>query len=604
MQENLKTPKVKQTAVLMFSLVAIVMMSIMGTYAYFIINVNNENRQNAQIDTGTMRLTFADGNPTINERIMLGETKTKTFTLENTGDLDAVVSIDWLDLVNTYMEGSLTYTLEQSETEGSGYTEIIGKTNVPVTSAAFTTTLAPDITVPVGKKYYYNLIITFNDLADVDQEADRKANLSTKFTVSQPSTNRNYDLIIDPNGGTLGDSNTVQTLTKKNGETETIGTPTKIGATFKGWIVVGYGSILEENALIMGKANTKLVAEYTEFNAVKAVNDILNNKLPEGVIRESPDFAATTVANEAKVYSMEDDYGTSYFYRGAVTNNYVKFADLYWRIIRINGEGSVRIQYDGTSAHANGENATDRFAFTNQAYNANYNDAKYVGWMYGPAGTEASISKEEAQTNTASSDIKKVVDSWYKTNIVDAGYSRSVADTIFCNDRSTSDIPKQWWDIESSKPGYGLNNTAYGSFQRFVTINGVYNQTNPQPTFKCSNKNDAFTVSQENLGNGDLDYPVGLITADEVVAAGNIPGKNNIENYLYNPKAWSWTMSPCNFNNKANVFFNFMNGYGSAYVDITDGSINPVINLTPEYFKTLIGTGTMENPFRAENVEP
>ena len=541
----------KKVIVLTMCVVSLVLTCIIGTYAYFIINVNNENRQNAQIDTGTMRLTFADGNPTINERIMLGETKTKTFTLENTGDLDAVVSIDWLDLVNTYMEGSLTYTLEQSETEGSGYTEIIGKTNVPVTNTAFTTTLAPDITVPVGKKYYYNLIITFNDLTDVDQEADRNASLSTKFTVSQPSTNRNYDLIIDPNGGTLGDSNTVQILTKKNGEIETIGTPTKMGAAFKGWNIVGYGSILEDNVLTMGKSNTKLVAEYTEFNAVKAVNDILNNKLPEGVTRESPDFAAATVANEAGVYSMEDDYGTSYFYRGAVTNNYVKFAGFYWRIIRVNGDGSVRIRYDGTSAHANGTNTANRFSHTIKAYNANSNDAKYVGWMYGPAGTTASGSKEEAQTNIKSSDIKTLVDEWYKTNIVDTGFSRAVADSIFCNDRSIPGKIATGWS-EDTGLGYGANKTAYGSTSR---VGGPWKTDRTQPSFVCPNKNDAFTVDDEEKGNGDLIYPVGLITADEIVAAGGKYNTENLTYYLCNPYIWSWSMSPYYYSDYAHVSY-------------------------------------------------
>ncbi len=378
------------------SLAIIILVGILGTYAYFIINVNNDDRQEAQFDIGTMKLTFADGNPTINQNIMLGESVTKKFTLDNTGDLDATVSIDWLDLVNTYIEGSLTYILEQSETEGSGYTEIIGKTNVPVTSTAFTTTLIPDITIPIEKKYYYNLIITFNDLADVDQETDRNASLSTKFTVSQPSTSRTYDLIIDPNGGTLDGSNTVKTLTKKNGDTETIGAPTKIGVTFQGWKVAGYGSIVDDNTLTMGKSNTKIVAEYGEFDPREAIVAIENKRTSKGVNTASVDFAQKAVTNEG-VFALEDDYGTSYFYRGAVTNNYVKFANFYWRIIRVNGDGSVRIRYDGTKAYANGKSTIDRYTHTKQKYNNSLSDSKYVGWMYGPAGTAYSTSKGQAQ---------------------------------------------------------------------------------------------------------------------------------------------------------------------------------------------------------------
>ena len=74
------------------------------------------------------------------------------------------------------------------------------------------------------------------------------------------------------------------------------------------------------------------------------------------------DTATVTDAERQYGYlcSMKDAYGTSYYYRGNVTNNYVKFADKYWRIVRINGDGTVRVIYDGTSAHANGEASADR----------------------------------------------------------------------------------------------------------------------------------------------------------------------------------------------------------------------------------------------------
>ena len=107
----------------------------------------------------------------------------------------------------------------------------------------------------------------------------------------------------------------------------------------------------------------------------------------------------TPATTDEGVFEMKDDYGMSYYYRGAVTNNYVKFAGFYWRIIRVNGDGSLRIMYDGTQAYANGTYNVGRFIKTGQVYNTNLNDAKYVGWMYGSAGTTASTSKEQAQAN-------------------------------------------------------------------------------------------------------------------------------------------------------------------------------------------------------------
>ena len=361
-------------------------------------------------------------------------------------------------------------------------------------------------------------------------------------------------------------------------------------------------------------------------------------------------FADPATTDEG-IFEMEDDYGTSYYYRGAVTNNYVKFGrwnlntpvvyrgqhsetdtvskeysslqecqnasdynvnctkidragkDMFWRIIRVNGDGSLRIIYDGTAAHENGINNSDRFTHTGQPYNVLWEDAKYVGWMYGPAGTAVSTSKEEAQTNTESSSIKKVVDEWYKMNIVDAGYSSAVADELFCNDRS---VPGK--DVTGSSDdtglGYGTNITDYGAYARLYNggASGV-NYNNPQPTFKCSEKNDAFTVSDEEKGNGALTYPVGLITADEIVAAGAKYGVKNSDYYLYRPSNWYWSLSPYSMAKNSNTYIFHVETDGHLtcnYGGYTKGAIAPVINLSAEYVSTMIGDGTIGNEYRVE----
>ena len=310
-------------------------------------------------------------------------------------------------------------------------------------------------------------------------------------------------------------------------------------------------------------------------------------------VRNEFDDPATT---DEGVFEMEDDYGTSYYYRGAVTNNYVKFAGFYWRIIRINGDGSLRIMYDGTQAYANGTNDAGRFINTSTKYNTNYNDAKYVGWMYGPAGTDSSTSKAQAQTNTADSTIKEIVDAWYKTNIEDAGYGSAVSDTLFCNDRSTPGKATTGWSADKEL-GYGTNTTAYGATARTK----VWNSIASAPTFNCAQKNDAFTVNDTSKGNGALTYPVGLITADEIVAAGS--GKYRTTNnkyFLYNPSAWYWSLSSYNFGGAyANVFAVAASGQLSHTDVSSSGAVAPVINLSAKYVKTLRGTGTTTDPYQA-----
>ena len=235
-----------------------------------------------------------------------------------------------------------------------------------------------------------------------------------------------------------------------------------------------------------------------------------------------------------------DAYGDSYYYRGNVTNNYVLFADKYWRIVRINGDGTVRVIYDGTSAHANGESSSDRQIGTS-AFNSSYNDNAYVGYMYGQTGASTYAA---AHANTNNSTIKAYIDNWYKTNIVGTANEQYLADNVFCNDRS----------ISSNKPdsynnlGYGTNATAYRWYYGPWSSGGY----NSNMRLTCPQKNDAFTVSDTTNGNGALTYPVGLLSTDEIVLAGGWNASNS-GYYLYSGKYW-WASSPVLFDgSNANV---------------------------------------------------
>ena len=503
-------------------------MTIVGSvsYAYFTA-MGEVTPMDATLNTAYVSVKFSDNDLGLNAELNFGESVTKKFTIENTGTADAKIKMFFDEMINTYTEGSLTYTLSYSETEDGPYTEVVSKTNIPQSQNASEKILANSLTIPLSKTYYYELKITLNYLNDVNQDSDINAIFNTKFKVEDINYEIKYSL---------------ETLKH-------------LKQTSQG-------------------------------------------------VRTNFDEPATT---DEGIYEMEDDYGISYYYRGAVENNYVKFAGFYWRIIRVNGDGSLRIIYDGTQAYANGTNNAERFIKTGQAYNTNCHDAKYVGWMYGPAGTDSSTSKEEAQTNVVNSDIKAVVDAWYKMNIEDTGYGNAVSDTLFCNDRS---IPgKESTGLSGdTELGYGSNATGYGALGRFITGNysssiyDLYAKTGIQPTYKCLQKNDSFTVNDTSKGNGALTYPVGLITADEIVAAGS--GKFDIVNtsyYLYNPSSFYWSLSP-HFVDTLGfpyVFFVYTSGQlGYTHVHNV-GAVAPVINLSYEYANTLRGTGTMTDPYQA-----
>ncbi len=339
---------------------------------------------------------------------------------------------------------------------------------------------------------------------------------------------------------------------------------------------------------------------YFDKEMLKA-SDILAKKIANAKSSENLNFAEPAITDETSdgLYAMEDDYGTSYYYRGAVEDNYVKFAGFYWRIIRINGDGSLRIIYDGTQAHENGANSTDRLVILS-SYNANRNDAKYVGYMYGPSGSGASTSKSQAQSNTADSDIKTVIENWYKTNIADKGYDGYISDNVFCNDRTIPGKEATGWSSDTGL-GYGTNTTAYGAYARLGANSLGANYYNPVPKFICENKNDAFTNEDTKKGNGKLGQKVGMITADEIVVAGS--GKCNTTNssyYLFKGP-WYWSFSPFYIGPGGYAYvFAIGNGGILNYGSVNNaGGVAPVISLSADYVRTMSGNGTMSSPFEA-----
>ena len=289
------------------------------------------------------------------------------------------------------------------------------------------------------------------------------------------------------------------------------------------------------------------------------------------------------------IYVSEDDFGTSYYFRGAVGNNYVSFANYYWRIIRINGDGTIRMIYAGTSPHENGydDSSTYDTRIGASAYNSSYNDNAYVGYMYGTAG---STTYAETHSNTNDSTIKTLVDDWYQ-NVL-SGSSYAIADTIYCNDRSVTPVDS-FAGKTFTGTGIGTEETAYSNLKR--------NWIDHTPSLKCTNINDRFTVSN-NIGNTALTYPVGLITTDEVAMAGGLTYDVNAYSYIKNMDYylytgyWYWTMTPYAFTGGI-TYVDYVYFDGNLLNDrvYRAGGARPVVSLNSDAISG--GSGTMTDPF-------
>ena len=339
--------------------------------------------------------------------------------------------------------------------------------------------------------------------------------------------------------------------------------------------------------IIDNAGNIDTVVQSIKTKSIYAKDTILANY---SAILTRTDFssivtATTTGTIYKSVNSLQyDNDGEVYYFAGNPTDNWVRFAGFYWRIIRINGDKSIRLIYNGTSTATTGT-STQLQTTTYNRYS--YNDNAGVGYMYGTTG---STSYSSTHANINSSTIKLTIDSWYKTNIVDKGYSNYVSqNTGFCNDR----YPSTNYSNSNGLGGTGTTTTFYASLIRLYANDS---SSNASPSFKCINSNDLFTVSSSNQGNKALTYPVGLITADEVAYAGGVSDLNNTGYYLYTKQDY-WTMTPAIASNYAQVNIVASNGWlhgtNVANYDITGA--RPVINLRADV--QLTGTGTMSDPY-------
>ncbi len=325
-------------------------------------------------------------------------------------------------------------------------------------------------------------------------------------------------------------------------------------------------------ALSVTPMTTKGTKCYLDFKKRNLAKETLD-KLGLIVNDNTPNFNQIATTNEG-VYKTEDDWGESYYFRGAVDNNWVKFAGYYWRIIRINGDGSIRLIYNGTSTQTTGDTTLINNGI-NQAFNTNYNRNEYVGYMY-------TINQQHG--NGTSSSIKTVIDSWYSSNL--ASYSDKISkEAGFCGDRE----PSTSSTTSNGSGGTGTTTTYYGGYIKLVN--------SKDPTLKCKNSSDLYTVSGSSKGNQALSNPIGLITADEVAYAGGVYGQTNTSYYLYND-TYYWTMSPYRTYPGGSTSAFLLNSNGNldaSYVHFEVG-VRPVINLASDV-TIKSGNGSSSTPY-------
>ena len=471
----------KQLTLVIVSLLVVVLSV---SLAYFTAQIIGKEK-NVTINSADLKIIFTDSDGSISgSNIEPGKWNvTKTFTIENKSNETYKYNIVIQDLVNTFVtNGYLQYKIT-STNNGYNMTEF---KDVPKSETATDTILAYSASIDVGVTQSYTVEFIYKNDESVDQSDDMGKTLSGKLFITEGTIDT--AIYAGYEKGTLGyqimgDNITRLTRTDFN----TTFTETNTGTLYK---------------------TTESIAGNTPKDVYYFAGDAKNNwvkfgKYQNDLIRYRGYYSATSTTDYHDYSTMDECTSASSYNINCTEYKYANTGDdIYWRIIRTNHDGSIRLLYSGTS-----HNTTEGY-IGKSAFNSTYNDPMYVGYMYGTTG-----SLENNRLNTNDSTIKTYIDNWYNNNL--SSYSKYIStEAVYCNDRELA--PGQTYSTSSSFD--------YAPSGRLDTN---------KPTYNCTNNKDAFSG---NNSEAKLTYPIGLMTADEIAYAG---GKVTPD--LPSPYAWYYT---------------------------------------------------------------
>ena len=563
----------KQTILVVASLLVVVLSV---TLAYFTAQIIGEGK-NISVSSADLKIVFTDTDGNIEGNgITPGWSNSKTFTVKNESNDTYKYDIIIKDLVNTFK----TYKyLQYKITSTDGGYNMTDYSYLPKASTKEDVALAYEISIDKGKTHTYTIEIKYVNDEVVDQSIDMGQSLSGTIYIrefTKPIMKLTDKLMAD--NPTIGTRTTFTAFTETNTgtlykATEQIGTnPVKDVYYFAGdaknnW--VKFGKTTESSCTYKGQ-------EVIYVNMTNRTTKVPDNETEctSTNICDAGDKGGYAVGlTESECSGIK---GTKWITEKATWNG-TSTKDIYWRIIRTNHDGSIKLLYAGTSPD------TTSGYIGESSFNTTDTDQMYVGYKYGTTG-----SLENNRLNTNDSTIKTYVDNWYKNNLT--AYTKYLSkDAVYCNDRNLAS-----GQTYSTTEGF-----EYAPYERI--------RTNKQPTYNCTNMSDAFSV---NNASAKLDYPVGLMTIDELSYAGGEKGTTldapytwyytNANGESITGSADSWSLSPSSWGGSYSGVWDVS---GSGYhgllsfgAVINSLAVRPSVSLSSCNLISR-GNGSPENPY-------
>ena len=322
-----------------------------------------------------------------------------------------------------------------------------------------------------------------------------------------------------------------------------------------------------------------LLSQILKDNPTRSTRSNNNNGTNDFATPLTATTTGTLFTSTESITGITNSPKEVYYYAGNTTNNWVKFAGFYWRIIRTNHDSSIRLLYVGPSHDTTSGN------IGKSKFNTSFNSPKYVGYKYGE-----DTSHDTIRNNTTDSTIKAFIDSWYKNNLTN--YTKYISTSaVYCNDRSLG-------------TGQEYSASANFNFAPYYRMDYDTDGASSNPSYNCTDIRDAFSVDNTNA---KLDYPISLMTADEIAFAGGVAFQE-----MNTPYAWFisnstgsqvstywWPLSPGSWKNGYAYVWNWYSGdaYSCNYRVDFASAVRPVVSLKScTLYST--GNGTYETPYQ------
>ena len=490
----------KQTILVVASLLVVVLSV---TLAYFTVQIIGKGKD-VTINSADLKIIFTDSDGAISgSNIEPGWSDTKTFTVENKSNETYKYNIVIQDLVNTFVtEGYLQYKIT-STNGGYNMTEF---KDVPKSSAPKDKILAYSVSIPVGVTQSYTVEFKYANDESVDQSEDMGKKLSGKLFITEGSKPTLLSQILE-------DNPTRNTRSNNNNGTNDFATPlttTATGTLFTSTeSITGITDSPKEVYYYAGNTTNNWVKFGTTKSCIYNNSEVYYADLSSGnmVIRRPHNQEECLSSNVCILGDMAGVGVTDNICTrngGTLTGEKASFEGvkpLYWRIIRTNHDGSIRLLYVGTSHDTTTGN------IGKSAFNSLDDSPKYVGYKYGE-----DTSLDTIRNNTTDSTIKTFIDSWYQTNLTN--YTKYLSTSaVYCNHRSEG--TGQTYNYASS-PSSQFN------FAPYYRMDYDTKGAKANPSYNCTDIRDAFSVDNTSA---KLDYPISLMTADEIAFAGGVAFK-------------------------------------------------------------------------------